>query len=225
MTLQDRLDAFKADFEAGKPPYNVPSPVIATMHRATAELIASGQAERAKKAGDIAPSFVLNDGGGHPVSSAALLSRGPLVLTFYRGVWCPYCNMELEAIQSVRPEIEARGASVVAISPQTQPNSRKSIRQNQLTFPILSDVMGKVSEAFGLRFALPDYLVDLYKGLKNDLPAFNGDPSWTLPMPARYVIGTGGVIAYAEVNPDYTIRPDPSELLPVLDKLTAQRAA
>jgi peroxiredoxin len=221
MSLQDRLDAFKADFEAGKPPYNVPSPVIATMHRATAELIASGKAERAKKAGEIAPSFVLNDGGGHSVSLAALLSRGPLVLTFYRGVWCPYCNMELEAIQSVLPEIEARGASVVAISPQTQPNSRKSIRQNQLTFPILSDVMGKVSEAFGLRFALPDYLVDLYKGLKNDLPAFNGDPSWTLPMPARYVIGTGGVIAYAEVNPDYTMRPDPSELLPVLDKLTA----
>lgn len=223
--LQDRLDAFKADFEAGKPPYNVPPSVIETMHRATDELIASGQADRAKKAGDIAPQFILNDPDGHPVSSAELLARGPLVVTFYRGVWCPYCNMELEAIQAALPAIEARGATVVAISPQTQPNSRKSTRQNKLTFPILSDTLGHVGETFGLRFALPDYLVELYKSLKNDLPSFNADPSWTLPMPARYMIGTDGVIAYAEVNPDYTRRPDPSELLPVLDKLVARAAA
>src|SRR5437899_1350322 len=118
MTLQDRLDAFKADFGAGKPSYNVPPSVIVTMHRATAELIASGQAERAKKAGDIAPSFTLNDADGRRVGSAELLSKGPLVLTFYRGVWCPYCNMELAAIEAVVPEIVARGGSVVAISPQ-----------------------------------------------------------------------------------------------------------
>ncbi|MFZ1426910.1 MAG: peroxiredoxin-like family protein [Geminicoccaceae bacterium] len=225
MTLQDRLDAFKADFEAGKPPYNVPPAVIATMRRATAALIASGQADRVVKAGDVAPAFVLSDPDGRPVSSAELLAQGPLVLTFYRGVWCPYCNMELQAIQSALPEITARGASVVAISPQTQPNSRKSTRQNELTFPILSDPAGDVAHAFGLRFALPDYLVDLYKSLKNDLPTFNADPSWTLPMPARYVIGTDGTVAYAEVNPDYTRRPDPSELLPVLDRLAARRAA
>jgi peroxiredoxin len=225
MTLQDRLDAFKADFEAGKPPYNVPPSVIETTHRATAELIASGQAERAKKAGDIAPSFTLNDADGRRVGSAELLPKGPLVLTFYRGVWCPYCNIELAAIEAAVPEIAARGASVVAISPQTQPNSRKSARQNHLTFPILSDVKGEVAASFGLRFALPDYLVALYKSLKNDLPAFNADLSWTLPMPARYVIGSDGVIAYAEVNPDYTRRPDPSELLPVLDTLAARRAA
>jgi peroxiredoxin len=225
MALQDRLDAFKADFEAGKPPYNVPPQVIATMHRATAELIRSGQAGGAKKAGDIAPSFVLNDPDGNPVSSAELLAQGPLVVTFYRGVWCPYCNMELQALQHILPRLTERRASLVAISPQTAPNSRKSIRQNDLTFPILGDAGGQVGEAFGLRFALPDYLVELYKSLKNDLPAFNADPSWTLPMPARYVIGMDGVIAYAEVNPDYTKRPDPSELLPVLDKLASRRAA
>ncbi len=150
MTLQDRLDAFKAEFEAGKPPYDVSRSVA---------------------------------------------------------------------------ETAARGANVVAISPQTPPNSRKSMRQNALTFPILSDAMGRVAEAFGLRFALPHYLIELYTSLKNDLPAFNGDPSWTLPMPARYVIGTDGVIAYAEVNPDYTKRPDPSELVPVLDELQTCRAA
>ena len=218
-TLQDRLDAFKADFEAGKPPYNVPPSVIAIMHRATDELIASGLAQQAKKAGDAAPAFALNDQDGHAVNSAELLARGPLVLSFYRGVWCPYCNMDLQAIEAALPEITARGASVVSVSPQTQPNSRKSARQNKLTFPILSDVGGEVAAAFGLRFKLPDYLIALYLSLKNDLPAFNADPSWTLPMPARYVIRPDGIIAYAEVNPDYTQRPDPSELLPVLDRV------
>jgi peroxiredoxin len=97
----------------------------------------------------------------------------------------------------------------VAISPQTAANSRKSQRQNRLDFPILSDVRNELAAAFGLRFVLPDYLAELYRSLKNDLPAFNGDPSWALPMPARYVIAPDGVIAYAEVYPDHTRRPDP----------------
>jgi len=216
MTLQAKLDAFKADFEAGKPPYNVPYSVIETMHRATAELIASGAAAHALKAGDEAPGFTLNDPDGNPVSSAELLAKGPLVLSFYRGVWCPYCNMELQALQAALPEFEKLGASLVAISPQTAPNSRKSVRQNELAFPILSDPHNDVAAAFGLRFALPDYLVDLYKSLKNDLPGFNGDPSWTLPMPGRFVVGQDGTILYAEVNPDYTRRPEPEDMLPAL---------
>ncbi len=216
MTLQAKLDAFKADFEAGKPPYNVPSSVIETMHRATNELIASGAATRALKAGDKAPAFTLKDPEGHDVSSAELLARGPLVVSFYRGVWCPYCNMELQALQAALPEFQAAGASLVAISPQTAVNSRKSVRQNGLDFPILSDTHNDVAAAFGLRFELPDYLVDLYKALKNDLPGFNGDPSWTLPMPARYVIGQDGTILYAEVNPDYTRRPEPEDMLPAI---------
>ena len=82
-----------------------------------------------------------------------------------------------------------------------------------------------MAKAFGIRFALPDYLVEVYKNFKNDLPLINDDPSWVLPMPARYVIGSDGVIAYAEINPDYTQRPDPSELLPVLDRMRASKAA
>lgn len=224
MTLQAKLDAFKADFEAGKPPYNVPYSVIETMHKATAELKASGLAERAKKAGDMAPFFSLKDPEGNIVSSEELLKKGPLIISFYRGVWCPYCNTELQALQATYPEFEKLGASLVAISPQTAPNSRKSTRQNELTFPILSDEKGKVGEAFGLKFKLPDYLVDLYKSLKNDLPTFNDDPDWTLPMPARYVIGQGGTIVYAEVNPDYTQRPDPEELLPALRQASTIKA-
>ena len=225
MALQDRLDAFKADFRSGRPPYNVTRERIETMDRATAELIESGQAQRALKAGDAAPAFILRDADGKEVSSRELLARGPLVISFYRGVWCPYCNMELQALQETLPEVAARGASLVAISPQTAPNSRKAQRDNNLTFPILSDVRSEIAHAFGIRFALPDYLVALYSSFRNDLPAFNDDPAWVLPMPARYVIGGDGVIAYAEVNPDYTQRPDPSELLPVLDRLRASRAA
>jgi Peroxiredoxin len=224
VSLRAKLDAFKADFEAGKPPYSVPPSVIETMHRATAELIASGAAERALKLGDTAPAFTLSDPEGHQVSSAELLVHGPVVVSFYRGVWCPYCNMELQALQATLPEFARRGAGLVAISPQTQANSRKSVRQNALTFPILSDPHGNVSAAFGLRFALPDYLVELYKSLKNDLTRFNDDPSWTLPMPGRFVIAPDGTIVYAEVNPDYTRRPEPEEMIPALDALAAVNA-
>jgi peroxiredoxin len=146
-------------------------------------------------------------------------------VSFYRGVWCPYSNLELQALQAALPEINARGASLVAISPQTQANSRKSQRDNKLDFPILSDVGSEVANAFGIRFSLPAYLAEVYKIFGNNLPVINDDPSWVLPMPARYVIGKDGVIAYSEVNPDYTQRPDPSELLPVLDRLRASKAA
>lgn len=219
MTLQAKLDAFKADFEAGRPPYSVPRSVIETMHRATRELIASGAAQRALKAGDQAPLFTLQDPEGNSVSSASLLAQGPLVVSFYRGVWCPYCNMELQALEAARPQFERLGAKLVAISPQIPVNSRKSVRQNHLTFPILSDTHNDVAGAFGLKFALPDYLVELYKSLKNELPAFNGDPSWTLPMPGRFVIAPDRTIVYAEVNPDYTLRPEPEAMLPALKKL------
>lgn len=216
MTLQATLDAFKADFVAGKPPYNAPPQVHVIMKRATDELIASGQAEHALKVGDKAPVFTLNDPEGKPVSSTELLAKGPLVISFYRGVWCPYCNMELQALEAALPQYRELGANLVAISPQVKANSRKSVRQNSLTFPILSDVKSEVADAFGLRFQLPDYLIDLYKGFGNDLPTFNDDPAWVLPMPARFVIGQDGLIKYAEVNPDYTLRPEPTDLLPAL---------
>jgi peroxiredoxin len=222
MSLQQKLDAFKADFKGGKPPYNAPPEIHPIMERATAELIASGQAGRAIKAGDRAPQFSLNDQNGHSVSSADLLAKGPLVVTFYRGVWCPYCNIELQALNEALPEIRALGANVVAISPQTPVNSRKSVRDNGLDFPVLSDEKGETGAAFGLRFALPDYLVALYRKLKNELPAFNDDPSWTLPMPARYVIGQDGVVLYSEVNPDYTNRPEPADMIPVLQKASGR---
>ena len=159
------------------------------------------------------------------IRSADLLARGPLALTFYRGVWCPFCNLDLQALEEAANDIRALGASLIAISPQTAPNRRKSERENGLSFPILSDHGNAVAEAFGLRFRLPDDVIAVYKGFGNDLALGNGEDSGTLPMPARYVVASDGVIVYAEVNADYTRRPDPSELLPVLKGLRSGGAA
>ena len=193
--------------------------MVAGIHRATEDLIASGAAQRALKAGDEAPSFVLPDEDGHTTSSRDLLTRGPLVITFYRGAWCPYCNFDLQALEAARREIEARGANLVAISQQTAPNSRRSQRENRLGYPILVDKGGVVATRFGLRWNVPDYLREIHIRLGADLAQFNGEDSWTLPMPARYVIAPDGTIAYAEINPDYTRRPEPSDLFPILDRL------
>ncbi len=220
MSLQDKLDAHRIQSEAKRPPH-----IIAAMHKANAELAVSGQAGRALKAGDRAPAFELPGPDGKPVSSADLLARGPLVITFYRGVWCPYCNLELQALQDALPEIQAAGGSVVAISPENAVNSRKSMRQNELSFPILSDHGNAIADKFGLRFRLPDEIITIYKGFGNDLPMVNGEDSWTLPMPGRFVISPEGTIAYAEVNPDYTRRPEPSALLPALRETAAHRGA
>jgi peroxiredoxin len=140
-------------------------------------------------------------------------------VTFYRGVWCPYCNTDLAALEAERDEIQARGAQLVAISPQTASNSRKSRHDNDLKFPILSDKDSELADKFGIRFSLTDDLIEVYKSFGSDVAQANAGRDWRLPMPARYAIGRDGFIAYAEVNPDYTRRPDPSEHLPVLDKL------
>ncbi|AUG54440.1 peroxiredoxin-like family protein [Thalassospira marina] len=221
MSLQEKLTALKAHAEGTL----LPPDVVEILHRATDELIASGAQDRALKAGDKAPVFTLPDADGNQVSSTELLKQGPLVVTFYRGVWCPYCNLDLEAQEEARAELEARGASLVAISQQNAVNSRKSHRQNNLGFPILVDQGGETGAAFGVRWNLPDYLQAVHKKLGADLTAFNGEDSWTLPMPARYVIDQNGIIAYAEVNADYTKRPEPSDLFAVLDQLKTQGAA
>ncbi|WP_246792989.1 peroxiredoxin-like family protein [Burkholderia perseverans] len=217
MKLQDKLDAFKAHFETKVAPPHV----VELIHRTTDELIATGQAGRALKAGDAAPAFTLPGANGERVSLAELLAQGPLVVTFYRGGGCPYCNLDLQAIEAAADEIRATGAQLVAISMQTAESSLKSQRDNKLSFPILVDAGGATADAFGIRFRMQDELIHAYQGFGIELPAVNGEPSWTLPMPARYVIRQDGTIVYAEVNPDYTRRPDPSELLPTLRALQA----
>jgi len=221
LPLQGKLDAFKIEFDTRL----APPAAVEALHRSVDELIASGAPDRALKVGDVAPEFTLPDPDGNPVSSKTLLARGPLVVTFYRGVWCPYCNYDLSALEEARSEIESRGATLVAISQQTAPNSRKSQRQNGLGFPILGDHGGEIAAQFGVRWTLPDYLREVQKALGADLTQFNGEASWTLPMPARYVVAQAGTIAYAEVNADYTKRPDPSAILPVLEQLAQRQVA
>ncbi|WP_250626925.1 peroxiredoxin-like family protein [Pinirhizobacter soli] len=222
LKLQETLDAFTAELiDSGK----IPNDIVKGLKEGIAEQVASGRADLALKAGKPAPTFTLSDAEGNRVSSVELLSRGPLIVSFYRGVWCPYCNIELKALEAVREDIEARGASIVAVSMQTAANSRKSSRENEVRFPILVDAGGFVAAQFGLRYSLSPETIQLYKTLGNDLQVINGEDSWTLPMPGRYVIGRDGIVAHAEINPDYTQRPEPSDLLPILDHLRHRDAA
>ncbi|MEM9107946.1 MAG: peroxiredoxin-like family protein [Pseudomonadota bacterium] len=220
MTLQDQLDGFKAEFKK-----MAPAGAFDAFARSTQQLIDSGQAERAVKAGDMLPDFTLTDADRNEVSLKDLLAKGPVVLTFYRGVWCPYCNIELKALEEVADKIRARGATLVAISMQGASDSRKSQKDNGLSFPILTDKNGELADKLGIRWSLQDYVIPVHDGFGVHLPRIHGDGQWNLPMPARYVVDTDGFVAYAEVNPDYTRRPEPADLFPVLDKLAASAAA
>ena len=220
MKLQEKLDKFTdALLKSGA----IPDAVVRELMDNIAAQVASGQANLALRAGQLAPTFALKDADGTRFSSAAMLRRGPLVVTFYRGVWCPYCNLELEALESVRKDIESYGASLVAVSMQNAANSRRSARENHLNFPILVDGGGAVAAQFGLRYELPERILELYAQLGNDLKVVNGEDSGSLPMPGLFVIGQDGIVAYAEVNPDYTKRPDPHDLLPVLEQLERRK--
>lgn len=124
--------------------------------------------------------------------------------------------MELVALQGTLPEITALGANLVAISPQLPEHNRELIAHRHLEFPILTDRCNQVAARFGLRFALPEYLRQLYRSFPLDLEKFNGDASWTLPIPARFVIDQAGVVRAAESDPDYTTRPEPADTLEAL---------
>ncbi|WP_288399595.1 peroxiredoxin-like family protein [uncultured Serratia sp.] len=153
MTLQDKLDTFKAAFEADQLPFTLTEQEHALMRKAIQTQIASGIAERALKIGDAAPGFTLPDSENRPCSSTALLAKGPLVVSFYRGIWCPYCTIDLQALQAALPAITQHGAQLVAISPQSAVHNRQAARDHDLTFPLLSDAGNRLAAQFGLRYA------------------------------------------------------------------------
>lgn len=214
MTLQAQLNAFKEQFKQ-----QAPKEAFNAFTQSTEELIATGQAKRALSVGAQSPDFTLTDQDGNDVVLKDLLAKGPVVLSFYRGVWCPYCNIELQALEAVHNDLKAKGATLLAISMQGAADSRKSQRDNNLSFPILTDNAGELADKFGIRWQVQDYVIEFKKMFNVVLPNIHGDGQWNLPMPARYVIDTDGNIAYAEVNPDYTQRPEPSDLFPILDQL------
>jgi peroxiredoxin len=160
--------------------------------------------DHALKVGDAAPEFILPDAFGHEVSLKSLLAEGPLVVSFYRGEWCPYCNIELRELQAALPKIQALGAKLVAISPEKPDNGIIATEKNQLTYPILSDFENRVARQFGIVFQVGDGVKELGKNVfKNDLELRNGEGSYQLPVPGTYVIDTSGIIRFSHVDADY----------------------
>src|SRR5262249_25998080 len=172
----------------------VPADRKAIMHRATEDLRRSGILDRIVKVGAKMPAFKLANHDGGQVASDELLRSGPLVLSFFRGSWGPYCQHELDALQDVYSDIKALGASLIVISPERPGRLAAMAARLKLTFPILWDEKSRVAQSFGLAFTLPDELKQVYLGFGNDLAVANGDPSWRLPVPARFVVDRDGIV-------------------------------
>ena len=211
MSLTNQLQDFRNQFVA-----TLPEETKATMNQATQNLVDSGIVDSSLKVGDKVPNFTLPNAVGNNVELQKLLESGSVVISFYRGQWCPYCNLELRAFQEYLPEIQSLGASLVAISPQTPDNSLSTVEKNELTFEILSDVGNQVIRKFGLIFTLPEELRPIYKGFGIDVAAHNGDATFELPIAATYVITPDGRVIHAFVDPDYTKRLEPKEVVEVL---------
>ena len=215
MTFQEKLAAKKKSVEG-----NLSPSFVKIMHRATKELQRSGIEKRVIKVGEHMPSFELEDQNGVVQSSVNALKEGPLVITFYRGFWCPYCNIDLANLNHYVPKFEELGAKMFTISPEKSEYSRKIIAMQRLNFDILWDESNQLAEQVGLKFNLPKDLKELYRDkFSINLKLYHGDDQWALPMPARFLIDQEGVIRYAECSADYTKRPDPDDLLKVLEDM------
>ena len=185
------------------------------------KLYASQVAETALTVGDIAPDFTLPNVTGQPVSLYEVLKRGPVVVSFYRGGWCPFCNLELHALQLRLPEIRALGATLIGISPETPDMAMAAIDEHQLEFEVLSDLGNKTARQYGLLFTVYEEMRPLYLKWGLDVPASNGDNSWELPVPATYVIDSNALIRAAHTDKDYTRRMEPEQIVATLRDLEA----
>lgn len=215
MSLNDQLDALTNKLRA-----MVPAERLAVVDCAAEQLSHSGLAERALQIGDQAPAFELPDGDGMLWCSEDLLRGGPLVIVFYRGRWCAYCNAQLAALQEIHQQIAAAGASLVAISPQTQKHSYMTRDMHKLRFPVLSDAGNQVARKFGSVYRLSPELQAMYESIMTKLPGYNGDQSWELPLAATYIVQSDEKISYARVDADWRHRPEPEELLQIVPEST-----
>jgi peroxiredoxin len=207
-TLREELDERRLNMRRF-----VPKATQAINDRAVEDLRAAGLAYRALKVGDSAPSFALPDVNGVLVASAQLLTSGPLIVTFIRGRWCPFCCATVEAWQLYLPQLKNAGASLVAISPMSAKQADFMRDQHKLLFPILSDAGNRVASAFGIAYQVPDYQRELFQTVFINIPFINGEESWTLPLPATFAIGTDGLVKFSFADPDYTVRAEPAEVL------------
>ena len=214
MSLKNEIEDLKA-----KCLPQVPDKIKESMRKAEENLRKLRLAERALGTGDIAVDFTLPNAKGEPVSSEALRKDGPVVLSFYRGSWCPYCNLELKALQDVHAEIRALGASLVAISPQLPDETMSTTENTHLEFEVLSDVNSEIADQYGLTFSLAEELRPIYKKWGADVATVNDDPDWKLPLPATYVIDQDGKIVNSFADEDYSKRLEPDEILDSLREL------
>ncbi len=194
----------------------LPAEKRAIMEKATADLKKSRIAETSLKVGEQIPDFSLPNARGTKVAIADLLKNGPLVLTFYRGAWCPYCNLQLRAYQKNLPQIRATGASLVAISPDKAEKSYELTMRDKLEFEVLTDNENKIAKKFGLVFQVPSEIKKLYLEFGIDLDKSQGNADWRLPVPATYVVGRDRKILWAFVDSDYRLRAEPDDFLAVL---------
>lgn len=206
--LSAQLAAFQAEWER-----KVPAARRAAVEAQIAALRASGAEDLALGPGDAVPDLVLPDAAGRPVRLRELL---PAVIVFYRGGWCPYCNLELRFWQRLLPEIAAAGGRLVAISPQAPDGSLSTAERNGLAFPVLSDIGGAAARAFGLEFELPPELQVLYAEFGHALPELNAGTGWRLPIPGTFVAGADGRIRLAHADADYRHRLEPAVALAAL---------
>lgn len=191
----------------------------AVYERAAAALEASGIAERVLREGDTAPAFELPDAMGRSVRLTDLLAKGPVIVSFYRGQWCPFCSLELRGLQQALDEVDAAGASLVAISPNTPDVSRETVEELDLDFPVLSDRDNQVARQFNLVYEMTEENVELYTSIGRDVGAMNGTGKWELPIPATYVIDRDGIIQYAFVDLNHRRRAEPSEVASIAASL------
>ncbi len=215
-TLKEEIDAYNAAKSE-----QVPTDILETMARATAELKATAIEDRAVRTGDRMPDFELPNQYGELRRFSDYLKTSPVVLNIYRGGWCPYCNLEMKALHDTLPQIEARGARLVGMAPETPDNAIATTERHRIRIDILTDAGNRIAERLGLVFELSEVLRPIYRNLGIDIPAYNGDDSFRLPVPATYIVRQDGTIAHAFVNADYTQRMEPAEIVTRLESVKA----
>ena len=171
-----------------------------------------------------APDFTAPDAQGTPVRLSERLAEGPVVLAFYRGDWCPICNIQLRALQQALPAINAAGASLVAVNPQAPDQSAGLVDQHGLGFTVCSDLDQSISDAYRLKFALTDELRTLYEQFDMALTKENADGSWDLPVPAVFVVDRDGHVRARHVDPDYRVRMEPADVVEAVRALNGDSA-
>jgi peroxiredoxin len=196
----------------------VPFDVLAVHARTVAWLRAQELVSKALRVGANVPEFELSDQNGKRISSSGLLAAGKLVICFIRGRWCPFCVGQMEAMNYIAPQVATAGATLVAISPQTEKQAFFMRDQHKLSFPLLADAHNEIARQFGLAYRVPEEQQGLYRSTFVNLPFVNGDASWELPIPATYVVDPSGTIIFASVNEDFTERPEPLEILSFLER-------